>query len=90
VKQIYNFEAHTPPALNENMLRAEQERRKVRAQTTMLAVAALLMQVAVLIFGVAVMSMYPLLTALCIGYVAVSTTGAGVVAAVYTRKGGAL
>lgn len=90
MKQIYNFEQHTPPVLNENMLRAEVERRKVKAQTMVLAVAALLMQIAVLIFGAAIMKMYPWLTVLCLGYVVISTSGAGVVAVVYTKKGGEL
>ena len=90
MKQIYNFEQHTPPVLNENMLRAEVERRKVKAQTMMLAVAALLMQVAVLILSATVMKMYPWLTVLCLVYVVISTSGAGVVAAVYTKKGGDL
>lgn len=90
MKQIYNFEQHIPPVLNENMLRAEMERRKVKAQTMMLAVAALLMQVAVLILSAAVMRMYPWLTVLCLVYVVISTSGAGVVAAVYTKKGGDL
>ena len=90
MKQIYNFEQHIPPVLNENMLRAEVERRKVKAQTMMLAVAALLMQVAVLILSAIVMKMYPWLTVLCLAYVVISTSGAGVVAAVYTKKGGDL
>lgn len=88
MKQIYDFEQHTPPILNENILRAEMESRKLRRQTMLLAIAALLMQVAMLIFGASMLNLYPWLTALCIGYVVVSTMGAGVVAAVYTRKGG--
>ena len=43
MKQIYNFEQHKPPVLNENMLRAELERRRLRWQTALLALAGILL-----------------------------------------------
>ena len=41
MKQIYNFEQHRPPILNENMIRAEIDRRKLHLQTTLLVPVAL-------------------------------------------------
>ena len=88
MRQIYDFEQHNPPALNENMLRAELERRKLRRQTALLAVAGLLLQAAVTLLGYSAIDWYPWLSAACFAHVIVSTTGCGVVAVVYSRKGG--
>lgn len=88
MKQIYNFEKHNPPILNENMLRAEQERRKNHLQTVLLFVAGLLLQIVVLLLGYSAIDWYPWLTVFCFGYVIISTTGGGVIAVTYTRKGG--
>lgn len=88
MRQIYDFEQHSPPILNENMLRAEAERRKRQRQTTLLAVAGLLLQAAIALFGYSALDWYPWLSALCFGHVIVSTTGCGVIAVVYSQKGG--
>lgn len=88
MKQIYNFEQHKPPVLNENMLRAELERRKLRWQTALLALAGILLQVVVALFGYSAIDWYPWISAVCFGYVIISTTGCGVIAVAYSRKGG--
>ena len=88
MKQIYDFERHNPPALNENMLRAEAERRKRHRQTALLAVAGLLLPAAVVLLGYSAIDWYPWLSAACFAHVIASTTGCGVVAVVYSRKGG--
>lgn len=88
MKQIYNFEQHRPPVLNENMLRAEQERRRLRWQTALIALAGLLLQAVVVLAGLLAVADYPLITMLCLGYTVVSITGGGVLAVVATRKGG--
>ena len=88
MKQIYYFEQHNPPALNENMLRAEAERRRRHRQTALLAAAGLLLQAAVTLLGYSALDWYPWLSAACFAHVIVSTTGCGVVAVVYSRKGG--
>lgn len=88
MRQIYRFEQHDPPVLNENMLRAELEQRKRRRQTALLAVAGLLLQAAVILLGYSALDWYPWLSALCFGQVIVSATGCGVVAVVYSRTGG--
>ena len=88
MKQIYDFERYNPPALNENMLRAEAERRRRHRQTALLAVAGLLLQAAVVLLGYSAIDWYPWLTAACFAHVIVSTTGCGVVAVVSSRTGG--
>lgn len=88
MKQIYNFEQHKPPVLNENMLRAELERRRLRWQTALIAVAGILIQVLLILVGFVTKNEYPIITALCLIYVVISITGSSVLAIVYTRKGG--
>ena len=88
MKQIYNFEEHKPPVLNENMLRAELERRRLRWQTALLALAGILLQVVIALFGYSAIDWYPWVSAICFGYVIISTTGCGVIAVTYSRKGG--
>lgn len=88
MKQICRFDQHDPPALNENMLRSELERRRLHWQTALLALAGILLQVVVILFGYSAIDWYPWLSVLCIAYVVVSTTGCGVIAVVCSRKGG--
>lgn len=88
MKQIYNFERHNPPVLNENMLRAELERRRLRWQTALLALAGILLQVVIVLFGYSAIDWYPWISAICFGYVIITTTGCGVIAVTYSRKGG--
>ena len=88
MKQIYNFEQHKPPVLNENMLRAELERRRLRWQTALIAVAGILIQVLLILVGFVTKNEYPIITVVCLFYVVISITGSSVLAIVYTRKGG--
>ena len=88
MNQIYNFEQHKPPVLNENMLRAELERRRLRWQTTLIAVAGILIQILLVLFGFVTKNEYPIITVVCLIYVVISITGSSVLAIVYTRKGG--
>ena len=88
MKQIYNFEQHKPPVLNENMLHAELERRRLRWQTALIAVAGLLLLVAAAMLGFLVLEDYPWITALCLAYVLLSVTGGSVLTIVVTKKGG--
>ena len=88
MNQIYNFEQHKPPVLNENMLRAELERRRLRWQTTLIAVASILIQILLVLFGFVTKNEYPVITVACLIYVVFSVTGGSVLAIVYTRKGG--
>ena len=88
MNQIYNFEQHKPPVLNENMLRAELERRRLRWQTALIAVAGILIQVLLILVGFVTKNEYPIITVICLLYVVISITGSSVLAIVYTRKGG--
>lgn len=88
MNQIYNFEQHNPPVLNENMLRAELEQRRLRWQTALIAVAGILIQVLLILVGFVTKNEYPMITVVCLIYVVISITGSSVLAIVYTRKGG--
>ena len=88
MNQIYNFEQYKPPVLNENMLRAELERRRLRWQTTLIAVAGILIQILLVLFGFVTKNEYPIITVACLIYVVFSVTDGSVLAIVCTRKGG--
>lgn len=88
MKQIYDFEQHNPPVLNENMIRAKMEQRKLRWQTAWIALAGILAQVVLVLLGFFTMNAYPIITIFCVIYIVVSTTGGSVMAIVYTKKGG--
>lgn len=90
MKQIYNFEQHIPPVLNENMLRAELERRRLRWQTALIAIAGILLLLTAALLGFLVLEDYPWITVLCLTYILFSLTGSGVVAIVVTKKGGTI
>ena len=90
MKQIYNFEQHKPPVLNENMLRAELERRKLRWQTALIAVAEILLLIVTALLGYLVLEDYPWITVLCLAYILFSATGGSVLAIVVTKKGGVI
>ena len=88
MKQIYAFEQRTPPVLNEQMLRAELERRKLRIQTAVAVLAGFLLMIAAVLLGYSAIDWYPVLSLLCFGYIMIAATGGGVIAIVYSRKGG--
>ena len=90
MKQIYNFEQQKPPVLNENMLRAELERRRLRWQTALIAVAGILLLIVTALIGYLVLEDYPWITVLCLAYVLFSATGGSVLAIVATKKGGVI
>lgn len=90
MKQIYNFEQHKPPVLNENMLRVELERRKLRWQTALIAVAGILLLIVTALLGYLVLEDYPWITVLCLAYILFSATGGSVLAIVVTKKGGVI
>ena len=90
MKQIYNFEQYKPPVLNENMLRAELERRALRWQTALIAVAGILLLITAAMLGFLVLEDYPWITVLCLAYVLFSATGGSVLAVVVTKKGGVI
>ena len=76
------------PVLNEQMLRAELERRKLRIQTAVAVLAGFLLMIAAVLLGYSAIDWYPVLSLLCFGYIMIAATGGGVIAIVYSRKGG--
>lgn len=90
MKTIYNFEAHTPPTLNEAMLQARLEARKKHLQTLLVLLSGVLMQVVIVLLAALIAPRHPLLTLMCLGYVLISTAGGGVIAVIFAQKGGRL
>ena len=90
MKQIYNFEQTQPPVLNERTIRLQMEKRRLRFQTALVAFAAILLLVAVTLFGFFVYETYPWITLFCFFYALFSVTSCSVLAIVFTRKGGQL
>ena len=88
MKQIYDFERHSPPSLNENMLRLELEKQKVQRQTALLALTGILSQFVMIMLGVFAVEIYPIITVACFIYVLVTVASIGLITVVYTRKGG--
>lgn len=89
MKQMDCFERFDPPVLNEEMLRQELDRRTVRRQTVLLAVAGALFQVLLALLGLLCVEAFPMLALGLICFAIVSTAGSGIIAIVYTQKGGA-
>lgn len=86
--QIYDFEQHSPPILNENILWTKLEKQKLRRQTALVAVAGILLQIVMLLFGLISFEVYPLIALVCMGYVVLAATGGSVIALVFVKKGG--
>ena len=88
MKQAYDFERFDPPALNENMLRRELEKRTERRRTVLLAIAGALLQIAAVLFAVLVREWYPVLSLAVVCFAILSTAGSGAAVIVYAQRGG--
>ena len=88
MKQIYNFEQTQPPVLNGSMIRLEIEKRRLRLQTALLALAAVMLLTAMTLLGFFAYGSYPLIALFCFAHTVISATGGGVLAVIFTRKGG--
>jgi len=86
MKQIFDFEKNSPPIINENMLRAELEKRRLQKQLAMIVIAGVLLQCALLLCGRALYEEYPILSLLLVGYMLISLMGSAVITFVYTKK----
>lgn len=86
MKQIYDFEQNTPPVINENMIRAEIERRRLRWETALVAVGSLLTMCCLLLMAVQLYDIMPLLSFAYTMYVCVAVTGGSVIALVFVQK----
>ena len=88
MKQIYHFESKNPPVLNESMLRAELEKRKLKKHTTLIAICGILSLLLMLILALMLAEYELILSGLCIAYVIVSITGSVVLAILIHSKHG--
>lgn len=86
MRQIYDFEQYNPPVLNENMLQRELEKRQLRRQLILLAVAAVLSQAVMIMLGILAWEIQPVISSFCFGYVGVSVSGSAVIAIVYSYR----
>lgn len=89
MKRTCDFERFDPPALTEKMLRRELERRERRRQTVLLAAAGALLEALFVLLGLLCWNAAPILTVGFICFAIVSAAGSGVIAIVFTQKGGA-
>ena len=89
MKQTFDFERFAPPVLNENILRRELEKRVERRHTVLLVVAGALFEAVFILLGLLCWNTAPALTLIGIGLSVASMMGSGVIAIVYTQKGGA-
>lgn len=90
MKQIYSFEQCTPPPLTEASLQQELERRRKNRLTILLAVAGILLQAVLVLFGVQLLLVSRPLAWCVFCYVLLSTVGSSAIAVVYVQKGGSL
>ena len=88
MKQTFHFEQFDPPILNEKILRRELEKRAERRRTVLLAITGTLFQAAFILLGLLCWNAAPAVTLACVGFAVVSAVGSGVIAIVYTQKGG--
>ncbi|WP_297210880.1 hypothetical protein [uncultured Flavonifractor sp.] len=86
MKQIYHFDRESPPVLREETLAAELERRRLRRQTALLALAGMLGLLCLLLTGAALYPLYPLLALACLFHLCAAVTGACVLTIVFVQK----
>lgn len=86
MNQIYDFQKAEPPVLTEARLRAELERRRLRRETALVTLAAILTQLCLVVLSVVLYPVEPALSFVCAVYVCLSASGGGVLALVFAQK----
>lgn len=86
MKQIYHFDHTPPPELTSKMLQAEIERRKIRRQTTVLAISGVLAELCLLITALILQPVNAVLSAVCFAYTCIAISGGGIIAIVFIHK----
>lgn len=86
MKQIYHFNQTAPPVLRESTLQKELECRRLRRQTTLLALAGMLCLFCLFLAAAALYPVYPALTLACMAYLCAAVTGACVISVVFVQK----
>ena len=90
MKNIYDFERHAPPKLTESMLKTKIERRRLRVQTVLIILAALLMQLIIVLTALLTANCAPVFSLFCGIYLVTSILGGGTVGIIYHRNGGSI
>ena len=85
MRQIYRFDGARPPLLRESALRAELERRRVRRQTTLLALGGVLSLICLLLAAALLYPVAPAVSIACGAYLCAASAGAGVIAIVFAH-----
>jgi len=88
MKQGLDFEQLTPPVLSEEKLQEKLVQRTVRRVTVLLAAAGVLLEAALIAFGITFAGQYPFLPAACLLHAVLSAAGSSVIAVIFTQKGG--
>ncbi|MDO5409754.1 MAG: hypothetical protein Q4F21_04790 [Lachnospiraceae bacterium] len=86
MKQIYNFECKSPPVLNEKMLLAKLEQKKLQRQTFLLAVGAVLLNICLFIAAFCLLFLEPALALIVFAYACISIAGSGIITIVFVQR----
>ncbi len=87
MKQIYDFEQHTPPRLNEDMLREKMKLRTMRRQTMLLRIASLLCCICYAVFAFVILHDSVAASVISIIMLTVTLIGNGLISLVFLRHG---
>lgn len=86
MRQIYHFEDKIPPAVNEQMLRQELEKRKAKKAAILLVIGSFFIMISILLIALPLYETNPLFSTICLLYVCVSIAGSLVMVIVFTLK----
>lgn len=87
MKQIYDFEQHEPPRINEAMLQEQLRRRELQKQTLLLRIAALLSCICYAVFAFFIIRDSVVASVVSILMCTFTLIGNGVISLVFHRCG---
>lgn len=87
MKQIYDFDAHQPPRINEAMLQEQLRCRELQRQTLLLRIAALLSCVCYAVFAFFIIRDSVIVAVVSILMCTLTLIGSGVISVVFHRCG---
>ena len=87
MKQIYDFDGHEPPRVNEAMLQEQLRRRELQKQTLLLRIAALLSCICYAVFAFFIIRDSVIAAVISILMCTITLIGNGVVSVVFHRCG---
>ena len=86
MRQIYHFEDKIPPAVNEQMLRQELEKRRAKKAAILLVIGSFFIMISILLIALPLYETNPLFSTVCLLYVCVSIAGSLVIVIAFTLK----